>query len=244
MANDFLSRNEGSESERLRLFFRSLFELTSPELLSLAERIHSNNGVTHIYVHQFFDQYVKRYHPELYTISPENSLILEKAREIFRKILTKQPANTIHPIFLFEEADRMDETREILSSYPAVEPNTAYLIPTYENSSEPRPDPTRKRSDPRNWKELVDLFSRLNVKRIFVNGMVLAISDQVDLRDLSELLSYYQQRSKKGPRNLGYTILGCQRETVAELSKHFDIEITNFNFPFNRKDINRIESGF
>lgn len=213
---------------------RDLLSLSEEENELLVSRIQTSDGVIRVFVHPYYYEKMRARDGEarameedtlLDTIGGITDSSLKKLDRIYETIprIVRSCAEKGPPIIFFEEEPRIKklgvELDEMLSQSSSGA--RAYLVPTFEDRATPRvaitaDDQSMARQDEENWPLLIDQFKTLGVKKIIIGGTFLTIE-----KGENERTAQYNY------------CLGTARN---ELSKSFDVSLSELTFPHGRRE--------
>ena len=230
---DKIGQEQAKEIVQIQQGILELFSISKVELHELRKRILENGGTVRVFIHPFFYDYAIKYNPK--GSRPSHNLDrIQILKNGIGKIIGK-PSIKTPPVFMLEEQEHMDESKQIIKSEFHPE-QPIYWIPTEPNSADPM---IKNAID--SWEKLRKMFLYLGVKKVIIGGMYLKVVHGYDLDP--DMMEYRKQRRKNHAKNMEYDLLKCVRGAVTGFSqdrhyKHvFDVEISNFNFPDSRNDI-------
>ncbi len=196
--------------------FFNVFNLPKLEAEVLKERVEKNKGIIRIFVHPFFEE-VRSWH------TPDQKRDIEAIGHAIEKILDLGSEKT-PPLFIAQ--DQLEDLEAKLKDKGIT---SVYVIPTFIASPEPRLPKEMNlassgirdsiRESP-NWQILENQLESLGVKKILIGGMWLDI----------KVTPGWGNSTKR------IDLSNCVGTMATVLSKHFEVEISNFAYPQSRKE--------
>jgi len=203
MNETFNPEFESYETEKIL----DLFNLSPEQEVDLKGDIKLFKGLVRIFVHPFYEQ-LERGGSEF------REQGMNKVRKGIKRIINSTHEN-VPPLIFMEEETRINDIRQELKPELA---HRAYLVPTYEGTSEPRltsiDNPLENVGE--NWSRLINRLNGLGVSKVLIGGMWLEIGDKF----LEEKTGLY----------------GCVGDAVNHLKQDFEVQVSNLNFPDSRKE--------
>ena len=189
-------------------------ELTKDQENSLMQKIEKNNGTIRVFVHPYYNHpnmtygWTGKYEPEK----------RDKMQEVMERFIANQDENQ-SPLFIFEEFKKMDDLKNKLKNKLG---RDIYTVPTQPNTSTPStdvsyPDDWQIEAS-LSWEKLRTKFRKWNVKKITIGGQSLAVD-------------FNSEIDGSNP----YEIAGCVGSAIDYLEDDFEIEVSKFSYPTDRK---------
>jgi hypothetical protein len=132
------------------------------------------------------------------------------------------------PIFLFQGGEDWDDAQKKAQKYLADAGSTIYVVATYPASPEPRfhsetidnLSKISKIHQSEHWQGLANRMEDVGVKKLVVGGIYFGVS----------------QRPEQDT-------VGCVNSFIAHMEKSFQIKLSNFTWPSNRRTVERLKKG-
>lgn len=213
----------------------NLAEITPEQTQKLQSRVDSSNGLIRVFIHPFYEEYVKTkcykdyVHDGTY---PRIGAIKEGIGRILALSANKTP-----PVFIFEEQESLKRTVKTISHMNRRSENEAYFVPTQFNHPEPKFNDKKGK----NWTRLNLIFKHLGVAKILIGGTRLSLTYVKDRRLLfSESAMFRHQLAKSGAKTTSISIDLCVGLAIDKLAKNFDIELSALTHPHSRVDLRKL----
>ncbi len=227
---------------------KNFLELSESEYNALREKVEKNGGLVRVVVHPF---YPHNFDYDESRFSTEQIEGLEKKRKKYEEFIaaTERLFNTDPdknpPILVFEEEFNLETYKD---SYMGRNyRNEPYVIPTFTDRPVPQFDknetPLNKNYDEdKSWDKLREMLKGAGVKKIIIGGTQLRFFTTGELKEwfIQEMEAHKKVEELKDGEKLGCELSGCVGSAINELSKDFEIEISNLAFPASGSVIRKL----
>lgn len=133
-----------------------------------------------------------------------------------------------------EELDHLSETTARIKKILEGSTQQVYIIETHNGYGVPKFNDQwlDDKVEIKEWKQFQLLLKDLNVNKILLGGMLFDIQDRFPDKDN---LHYGKQLYDKGAKDREWYATDCVGRVANNLAANFNIEISNFTWPTNRR---------
>jgi hypothetical protein len=211
-----------------RSYFPNLLRMDEATTRQFQSQVQESGGTIRIAVHPYFNR-----------LDMMNQSV-SKYLQNWERLLAADSGKKVPLVVLECGGGSYKGTQELIKkATPEHQQKKIYFVPTYEadptpmwnyrGESKPNDDPD---VEERAWEKLVGLLKKSGIKKVIIGGQYLKVVKGKAVWDNG---FFERQLLAKGNNFLqNYTLSNCVGGAVVNLSKDFEIEVSNIAFPHRR----------